>query len=200
MARSRGSAGGQRESRPSFRNAKYQCHGQSSIQPGVHPALKPCSNHQENVHRQTGAAQTLGTILLLLEFKVLWLAGRWFPLFPAPLCGDLRLTPAPGGLDPKFLSLCLFRHREVPAERFFSVFHLSRFLNILLSGHVPTFTLSQEGKEILQSGDGKDLGYLLAKTHTPVTVDFLLLLAPWPCWQHRHPLMCVPSILCISQA
>lgn len=101
--------------------------GQSSIQPGVHLALKPCSNHQKNVCRQTGEAQALGTILLLLEFKVLWFAGRWFPLFPAPHCGDLWLTPAPGVLDPKFLSLCFFKYHEVPAERFFCVFHLFRF-------------------------------------------------------------------------
>lgn len=110
--------------------------GQSSVQSGVHLALKPCSKHQENVRSQTGEAQALGTILLPLEFKVLWLAGRWFPLFPPPLFGDLWFTPAAGDLDPKLLSLCLSRNCEVPAERFFYVSHLSRFLNILLSGHL----------------------------------------------------------------
>lgn len=74
-------------------------------------------------------AQALGIILQLLEFKVLWFAGRWFPSSPAPLCGDLWFTPAAGDLDPKFLSLCLFGCHEVPAERFFHVFHPSRFLN-----------------------------------------------------------------------
>lgn len=70
------------------------------------------------MHRQTGEAQAWGTILLMLEFKDLWFARRWFPSFAALLGGNLGLTLAPGDLDPKFPNLYLFRYREVPGDRF----------------------------------------------------------------------------------
>lgn len=51
------------------------------------------------MHRQTGETQALGTILLQLEFRDLWLAERWFPPFAALLNKYLRFILAPGDLD-----------------------------------------------------------------------------------------------------
>lgn len=75
----------------------------------------------------------MGTMVLLLGFKDLWFVGRWFPSFEALLRGDLWFTPAPGDLDPKFPSLYVFRYHGVPGDRFSQGYHLSRFLNKLLS-------------------------------------------------------------------
>lgn len=71
------------------------------------------------MHGRIGEAQVLGTVLLPLECKDLWLAGGWFPSSAAPLGRDLWFTPAPGDIDLIFLSFYFFGYHEVPGDTFF---------------------------------------------------------------------------------
>lgn len=111
---------------------------------------------------------------------ILWLA--------ALLEGDLRFTPTLGILDPKFHYLHLYRYHKIPGDGFSLGFYRPRFLNTQWNRiHVHS---QQESQSLLMRRSCIQVmkrPWDLAKIQLNTTVDFLLLLAPWPCWQHRQP-------------
>lgn len=83
---------------------------------------------------------------------------------------------------------CSLRVLKIPGDRFPQDVHLSRCLNILWSR--TRVHPHQEAQSLLLRRSCTRVmkrPWDLAKIQLHIAVNFLLLLAPWLCWQHTQP-------------